>query len=304
MSKKTTIQALYEAVMEKTEVIESGENNKDLLNFALSHCKTCNKDKKSEIIKAQGDTLEIYIYGEIGGGGFADFTAMDLLEALKSQSFESIDVHIKSPGGNVFEGFAIYNILDQLPVPIATYNDGAALSIASYIFLAGDQRITAENAFFMAHWPWTMAVGNAQELRKEADQLETVGEVMLNTYENKADDAVSESNIRTLLDDGTLLTAQETLDYGFATTIAGNDILTMQANWIDDALDSYIQEMRAQLKRQAQTYTVPLGPYDMRIETLSKTLQGKAIGNQGKLNVKYRGLRRIGPNTVIGAKAN
>ena len=76
-----------------------------------------------------------------------------------------IDLHINSPGGSVFDGLTIYNLLKQHPATVTTYIDGLAASIASVIALAGDRVIMADNALFMIHQPSGAVVGTASDMR-------------------------------------------------------------------------------------------------------------------------------------------
>ena len=99
-------------------------------------------------IKAKADVSEIWLYEEVGfwGVGAKDFMAE--LNAIKSPK---IDMHINSPGGEVFDGIAIYNGIKNHAATVTTYIDGIAASIASVIALAGDTVTMAENAMFMMH---------------------------------------------------------------------------------------------------------------------------------------------------------
>ena len=124
---------------------------------------------------ATEDSADLYFYDVIGDSwvGSDAATVVKEIKALKSKR---LNVHISSPGGSVFDGIAIYNALTSHPSDVTVYVDGLAASIASIIALAGKKVVMAENAMFMIHNPWTWTAGNAEELRKQADTLDQIGD--------------------------------------------------------------------------------------------------------------------------------
>lgn len=125
--------------------------------------------------EAKNGSAEMYIDGDIVTDEWedSDTSAAGFRDALKSLGdVKNINLHINSPGGSVFEGIAIYNMLKQNPAHVNVYVDGLAASIASVIAMSGDAIFMPSNAMMMIHNPWTMAVGNAEELRKQADGLD------------------------------------------------------------------------------------------------------------------------------------
>lgn len=129
----------------------------------------------------------------------------------------TINVHINSYGGEVAEGLAIYNSLKNHKAKVKTYCEGFACSIASVIFMAGDERIMSNASLLMIHNAWTMALGNANELRKQADDLDKITQASVNAYMNHV--SISEKELKELLDNETWLDCNEALEKGFATTI-------------------------------------------------------------------------------------
>lgn len=130
-------------------------------------------------IKALGvrGAAEISIYEEIGGFGI---TAKKFAEDLKALGDVShIDLRIHSPGGDVFEGIAIYNLLRNHPAEITVYIDGVAASMASVVAMAGDRVVMPENAMMMIHKPWGISGGNAGDMRDYADLLDKVETVLV-----------------------------------------------------------------------------------------------------------------------------
>lgn len=130
---------------------------------------------------------------------------------------DQIDVYINSYGGEVAEGLAIYNALRRHKANITTHCEGFACSIASVIFMAGDKRVMNESSLLMIHNAWNIVAGNAEELRKQADDLEKINQAATEAY--KAHSTLKEDEIKALMDDETWILPEEALSYGFATSI-------------------------------------------------------------------------------------
>ncbi|MEY8441805.1 head maturation protease, ClpP-related [Lactobacillaceae bacterium 24-114] len=169
--------------------------------------------------ESKTSTPEMFIDGEIVTDEYndSDTSAAGFRDALKALGeVTKINLHINSPGGSVFEGIAIYNMLKQNSAQINVYIDGLAASIASVIAMSGDTIFMPSNSMMMIHNPWTMAIGNASELRKQADDLDQIAKSSIQTYLAKSGDKLDEKALKQLLDAETWLTAQEALDYGLA----------------------------------------------------------------------------------------
>ncbi len=172
-------------------------------------------------IKNKADKAEIWIYEEIGedfwtGGGI---TAKSFQKELAEIKAGQIDLHINSPGGLVFEGITIYNLLKQHPANVTTYIDGLAASIASVIALAGDKVVMADNGLFMVHNVYGGCVGTANDMRGFADRLDKVEGSTIKAYTSKT--GKTDDEIKTLLDAETWMTADEALEMGFVDEISG-----------------------------------------------------------------------------------
>jgi ATP-dependent Clp protease, protease subunit len=157
---------------------------------------------------------KIYLYDQIGGTGTQ---ALDVIKEIAGEG--DIDVHINSGGGSVSQGIAIYNSLKQHPGTVNVYIDGLAASIASIIALAGDTITMAEGSLLMVHLPWTQISGNATDLRKEAEVLDQHKETLIDIYANNS--PLSRDEIEAMLSKETWLTAEEALELGLITAIAG-----------------------------------------------------------------------------------
>ena len=163
------------------------------------------------------ERADIWIYGDIGESWSGDsVTAKSLSDELKKLAgVKEITLRINSPGGNVFDGLAMYNSLKKFPAHIVTEIDGMALSIASIVALAGDEVRMAGNAVYMIHNPWTMTAGDATEMRKVADQLDLVRDSLAGTYAAKTKELASLEQISDWMDQETWFNSEEALNAGF-----------------------------------------------------------------------------------------
>lgn len=176
------------------------------------------------IAKINDSIGEIDIYGEIIDESWrmsdTETSAPSFKDALKElKDVKQITVNINSGGGDVFSGVAIHNMLKSHKAHVTVKIDGLAASIASVIAMAGDKVIIPRNAMLMIHNAWTFAVGNASDLRKQAEDLEKINSVVINSYLDKNPE-IDEDKLRSLMDEETWLTAQEAKDLGLVDEIA------------------------------------------------------------------------------------
>ncbi|PTG20286.1 head maturation protease, ClpP-related [Staphylococcus chromogenes] len=176
------------------------------------------------IAKINDSVGEIDIYGEIIDESWrmsdTETSAPSFKDALKElKDVKQITVNINSGGGDVFSGVAIHNMLKSHKAHVTVKIDGLAASIASVIAMAGDKVIIPRNAMLMIHNAWTFAVGNASDLRKQAEDLEKINSVVINSYLDKNPE-IDEDKLRSLMDEETWLTAQEAKDFGLVDEIA------------------------------------------------------------------------------------
>lgn len=172
-------------------------------------------------LEKANQTATINIYGDICSWAWeelGEMSAVNLSKQLETiGDVNEIHVFINSYGGEVAEGLAIYNALKRHKAKVTTFCDGFACSIASVIFMAGDERIMNESSLLMIHNAWTYAVGNSEELRKQADDLEKITQASVEAY--KSHSSLSEEEIKALMDAETWILPSEALEYGFATKI-------------------------------------------------------------------------------------
>lgn len=160
---------------------------------------------------------ELLIYGPIASESWwgDEVTPKQFKEDLdKLGDVSELNIYINSGGGDVFAGQAIHSILKRHNAKKTVYVDGLAASIASVVAMAGDTIVMPKNAMMMIHKAWTMAVGNANDFRKLADDMEKIEETIIAAYESR-DLTLSRDEIVKLMDAETWLTADEALEYGF-----------------------------------------------------------------------------------------
>lgn len=134
-------------------------------------------------IEAVGDEARVYLHDEIGYWGT---TSSAFVRELREYAAKDLRVHINSPGGDVFDGLAIFNALASHPKRVTTHVDSLAASAASFIALAGDQVVMEPNAMLMIHDAQGLGVGNAAELREYAELLDTCSNTIAKVYADKA----------------------------------------------------------------------------------------------------------------------
>jgi ATP-dependent protease ClpP protease subunit len=182
---------------------------------SLTLTPTNKPDKSWYSLKAQNGNAELMIYDEIGGWGISARQFASDLQALGK--IGTLTARIHSPGGDVFEGMAIYNMIKGHPAHKVCHIDGLAASMASVIAMAFDEVIMPENAMLMVHKPWGGTLGDADDMRKYADLLDKVEGNLVGAYQQKT--GLSEAELHTLLAAETWLTGREAVEKGFANTL-------------------------------------------------------------------------------------
>jgi len=155
--------------------------------------------------------VEISIYDEIGIWGIDASTFKSDFDEIKNLG--NIKLRINSPGGSVFDGIAIYNMLSDVRDKLTVEVDGLAASISSVIAMAGKKKVMREGTQLMIHNPWTFSLGGADDLRKEADVLDGIKEQILNIYENNS--TLDRATISALMDAETWMNGKKAKEYGF-----------------------------------------------------------------------------------------
>lgn len=168
-------------------------------------------------LETSGDIADLYIFGDITGYPWdeKDKDAYSIVKELTGLSAKEVNVHINSYGGDVAEGLAIYNTLKNSGKKVTTYCDGFACSAASVIFMAGDERLMNEASLLMIHNAWTWTSGDANAFRKQAEDLDKITQGSVNVYLERI--SIPEKELKDLMDQETWITAEEAVNWGFAT---------------------------------------------------------------------------------------
>ncbi len=170
----------------------------------------------SAAVGPNAKTADIAIYNEIGGWGIYAGDFRDALTALGP--VETINLRINSLGGDVFQGVAIHNMLARHPATINVTVDGAAMSIASLVAMAGDTITMPENATMFVHNPFGDVTGDADDMAEMSDWLRKLGASMATSYARKTGGTPEE--MLAIMDANTWMTAAEAKEKGFADVVA------------------------------------------------------------------------------------
>ena len=191
-------------------------------------------------MKASADnkSADVFIYGEITKyaweeyGEVSSITFKNELDAL-GEGIETINLYINSPGGSVFETMAIIAMLQRHPAEIISHIDALAASCASVLPMISKRIIMYNNSMMMIHNAWTYAWGNANELRKAADDIERINQSMIQFYLDRAGNKLDADTLKQLLDAETWLTAEEAMNYGLCDEIisANNAAACIDEKW-------------------------------------------------------------------------
>lgn len=176
------------------------------------------------VVSEDKKTADLYIFGDIIAWRWfeEDVSAGSFQKDLEAiGQVDTLNVHINSCGGDVFEGIAIYNLIKNYNAVKNVYIDGIAASIASVIAMAGDNIYMSNTSVMMIHNCWTWASGNAEDLRKTADDMDKVMQAIRNAYLSKVN--IDEDKLKQLLDDESYLLADECIEMGFCSEIIEYD---------------------------------------------------------------------------------
>lgn len=217
------------------------------------------------LIKQQASNpkaLDIYLYDNIKGDT-TDWWSGEVTESQTSAKYvkqvldesngiENINIFINSYGGDVKEGLGIYNQLKRHPAQKTAYIDGFACSIASVIPMACDKVIMGANTLMMIHHASMGAYGNAEELRKAANDVEVIDSASCSSYLIKAGDKLTQKTLTQLLDGQTWLSATQCLQYGLADEIAGQEDKT-----IEEAKQRFSISIKQEIEQHIPEIKVP-----------------------------------------------
>lgn len=212
------------------------------------------------------DPNTVTIFDVIGedfwtGGGF---TAKRMAGALRAIGKNPVTVKVNSPGGDMFEGIAIYNLLREHPAKVSIEVMGWAASAASIIAMAGDEIRMGLGTFMMVHNAWGMVVGNRHDMRDAADLFEGFDQAIVDIYAARA--KIDRKAIEKLMDAETFMGPSEAVEKGFADSVADD----LKA---DDAQASKIIDPRLMARRQTEAALAKAGyPRSMRSDMLAQLM--------------------------------
>ena len=182
------------------------------------------------MVETKEHRADLHISGDITRGvqffgmtfkGENDVDYNDVAEALADlpDNITEIGVHINSYGGEVAEGVAIYNALKSHSAKVTTVCEGFACSIASVVFMAGDERVMRDSSLLMLHNASMPACWDANDHRKAADDLDVITELSKTAYLNHAKGDLTREKLTEIMDAETWVTPEEALEWGLATEI-------------------------------------------------------------------------------------
>jgi ATP-dependent protease ClpP protease subunit len=200
--------------------------------------------------EASASSADLYLYDSIGG--WFGVPAAAIVTALADLKGRDLRVHINSPGGDVFDGLAIYNALHEYDGNVQTIVEGLAGSIAGVIALAGETMTMAKASFYMIHDPHGVAIGGAARMRHLATLLDKTGVLLADIYAAKAKAPVA--TVREWMAAETWYTAEEAQAAGFADALI-------------DEVEAAPVEARAAREVLAQFQHVPAGVETPRAPT-------------------------------------
>lgn len=214
-----------------------------------------NKGRGQFRAEATGDgEATIWLYDVIVRDDYwGGVSALTLGKALADHRDKAV-VHLRidSPGGDVFAGRAMEQLISEHPGRVIAHIDGFAASAASYVALAAEERRISPGGMFMVHKAWTLSWGNEDDMRKVADLLGKIDETLIATYAKRT--GQDPDQLREWIKAETWFNAEEALANGFATAIAGeepeNDAIepTDRASHWD--LSAYARAPAAAIKRR------------------------------------------------------
>lgn len=190
--------------------------------------------------KVESKEATIYIYDQIGRDWWSGegCTAKDVIASIQQVKLDgatALAVRILSPGGDVFEGTAIHEALKRCGLKTTAYNDGLCASAATMVALGCDRVVAAPTSMWMMHCAWSMAMGNATDMRSMADLLEQLDGTLASVYAGKSGKTPGEClALMQAGTDGTWMTAEECKAAGFADEIASVETDNPAADDVED----------------------------------------------------------------------
>lgn len=201
--------------------------------------------------EADSETADLYLYGTIREpypweDEESVISSKSVQKTLDSLKGKNINVHINSGGGDVFESIAIGNLLKQHDGKVNVTIDGLAGSGASVVAMAGEKITMFPNSMMMIHKAWTLALGNADELRKIANDLDKIDSAVKASYQNRF--IGTDEELEDLIAEESWLTAEECVAFGFC-----DEIIEEETAKEEPAQNSVKENLFNKYKKNIQT---------------------------------------------------
>lgn len=238
------------------------------------------RDLQSEVMSkwdggikaADTDDNSISVFDVIGSDFWGEgVTAKRIAGALRGMNGNDVTVNINSPGGDMFEGLAIYNLLREYEGKVTVKVLGLAASAASIIAMAGDEVQIGRGAFLMIHNCWVYAMGNRHDFSQLADDMAPFDKAMADIYSART--GLSHESIAAMMDGETYIGGSDAVDKGFADRLLSADEIASDS----DSPEAALRKLDALL---AKTDT-PRSERRKLLKALSGSTPGAAAENPG-----------------------
>lgn len=193
---------------------------------------------------AKSDDNSISVFDVIGADWYGEgVTASRIAASLRSIGGAGVTVNINSPGGDMFEGLAIYNLLREYEGKVTVKVLGLAASAASIIAMAGDEVQIGRGAFLMIHNCWVYAMGNRHDLTQIATDMEPFDKAMNDIYGART--GLDTATIDAMMDAETYIGGSDAVDKGFADRLLSADEISDD----DDSPAAALRKLDAMLAK-------------------------------------------------------
>lgn len=266
---------------------------------ALNRPKASASNKSWFRMQASADNdADIYIYDEIGYWGVTARQFVNELKALGDVTH--INLYINSPGGDVFDGIAIFNALKHHGAAITVRIDGLAASMASVIAMVGNPVIMPENTMMMVHKPWGVAGGDANDMRDYADLLDKVESVLIPAYAQKTGKSAEE--IAAMLEDETWMDGNECVALGFADQVAPSlqAMACIHSKRIEEfeKMPDSIRNMITPPRNSTQRETPAIQVKEQTQATQTQTTQTPAVVDEATIRAQVLAEQKVRVNAI------
>lgn len=238
-----------------------------------------------------GTVHKIYLYDEVKAKGDFNWQTWEYDESETSANHfrellegvsdsDTIELYINSDGGSVKEGTAIFTNLKRCKAYKTGYVDGVANSIAATILQACDHRVMGEGTGMVLHNMWTVAAGNADELRNQADRLDAWMKASRSLFLNRCGGKITEEKLKEIMDKETLLGPDAALEIGVIDEIAGRTTLE-----IDEAMQSSKEIGKLRDKIKQSNFAEQLKEFEELVRPEKKQEEKKDVSMQTFFNM-------------------